>query len=315
MDVNREIRRNSATDRLTVPAWSAILAVWVCCYYSTLAGLVGQWWTTPDYHHCFVVPLFAGYLLWARRRLAVNFTPREAWWGLGVLATSVLLRWASVYFYYGTLDPLSLLPSVAGLALLFGGWRCLNWAWPSIFFLVFMIPIPATFAGILSQPLQRIGTIASTFAIQTLGIFAQAEGNIIVLTDSKIGVVEACSGLKMLMVFIALCTGAALLIRERLAIKLVIFFSAAPIAILTNIARITVTAVLHETVDHALADRVFHDLAGLLMMPIAFAMLFAELKLLEYLFVDVSGPVVFDFAEERPSVSVHRDEIASAARP
>ena len=57
--------------------------------------------------------------------------------------------------------------------------------------------------------------------------------------------------------------------------------------------RITVTGVLHQTVGSKIANAVFHDLAGWLMMPLALGVLWLELRLLERLFVPVesTGPV------------------------
>ena len=45
--------------------------------------------------------------------------------------------------------------------------------------------------------------------MQTLGRPALAEGNVILLNDVELGIVEACSGLRMLVVFFALSTAVA----------------------------------------------------------------------------------------------------------
>jgi exosortase/archaeosortase family protein len=103
---------------------------------------------------------------------------------------------------------------------------------------------------------------------------------------TQLGVVEACSGLRMLMLFFAICLGAAILLRRPLWEKIVIVISAIPIAVFSNVVRITLTAFLHEQVSAELADRVFHDLAGLLMMPLALLLLWGEMVLLGNLFLE-----------------------------
>ena len=75
-----------------------------------------------------------------------------------------------------------------------GGWKSLRWAWPSIVFLVFMIPLPGFLANLMGGQLQHVATVASTFVIQTIGISAVAEGNVIYLQISQIGVAEALTG-------------------------------------------------------------------------------------------------------------------------
>ena len=84
--------------------------------------------------------------------------------------------------------------------------RLLEWAWPSIVFLAFMIPLPWRVENALGPPLQSIATTVSTYLLQTLGFMAFAEGNVIQLNEARIGVVEACSGLSMLITFVALST-------------------------------------------------------------------------------------------------------------
>jgi len=65
-----------------------------------------------------------------------------------------------------------------------------------------------------------------------------------------------------------------------------VVLSAVPIALATNVLRITATGVLHETVGAELANAVFHDLAGWLMMPVALVLLGVELEVLKRLFLE-----------------------------
>src|SRR5439155_9015567 len=107
----------------------------------------------------------------------------------------------------------------------------------------------------------------------------------IVWGDLRIGVLEACSGLGMLSAFFALSTTAALVVQRPLWERVMVFLSAAPIGVLMNLIRITATAYVYCTLGAAAAHAFFHDLAGWLMMPLAFAALWLELRLLARLFV------------------------------
>lgn len=157
----------------------------------------------------------------------------------------------------------------------------------SLAFLVFMIPLPYRIEVALGGPLQRIGTLASTYALQTVGLPALAEGNIIRLDDrASIAVVEACNGLGMLVAFACYATAAAMVMEGRDPItRSLILLSTVPLALLANITRITATGLVHATLGGGAADLVFHDLAGWLMMPLALALLWAELALLAALIV------------------------------
>src|SRR5262249_31408657 len=68
-----------------------VAAALVWAFWTTLADLVQTWNTNPQYSHGFLVPLFAAYLLWARRdRLPAAFQP--SLWGVPLLALGLALR-------------------------------------------------------------------------------------------------------------------------------------------------------------------------------------------------------------------------------
>ena len=256
-------------------------------YGETLADLTRQWSTDPQHSHGYLVPMFAAVLLYLRRD---RFAPREwsaAPWGVVALLAGLAAWFAGTHFHLSWLEGISLLPCLAGIVLLAGGLHAWRWAWPSIAFLAFMVPLPYRAAVALPDSLQRVATLTSTFALQTLGLPAVAEGNVILLSEVELGVVEACSGLRMLVIFFALAAGVALLIRRPLWEKALILASAAPIAVIVNVTRITATGVLHELVGSRLANAVFHDFAGWVMMPLALALLWLELQALSRLLIEV----------------------------
>jgi exosortase len=266
--------------RLAIAALAGLL--WV--YWPTLVDLAGRWGSESQYSHGYLVPAFAVFLLCARRqRMPTEFQANA--WGLLVLAGGLALRFAGTYVFFDWLSAVSLLVCLWGLCLLVGGMKALQWAWPAIGFLVFMVPMPFRVERALGHPLQEVGTAASTYALQTLGFPAYADGLVIRIRDIRIGVVEACSGLSMLQIFFALSTAVTLLSKRSVLERSVIFLSAVPIALAANITRIVVTGIMHLTVGSEWADYVFHDLAGWLMMPLALAMLWVVVKLLDWILV------------------------------
>ena len=207
-------------------------------------------------------------------------------WGLAFVGLGAAIQLVGGYFRIGTIEGLALLPYLGGLALLLGGWRILDWAWPSIGFLAFMIPLPWRVENALGPPLQSIATMVSTYLLQTLGFMAFAEGNVIQLNEARIGVVEACSGLSMLITFIALSTAAALVVKRPLLDRIVLVASSIPVALLANIARITLTGILHEMVGGHAASTFYHDLAGWLMIPLALVLYWIEIWVLSRLLIE-----------------------------
>jgi len=283
-------RRGSA-----IWGWLCIFVALAWSYSGAFVELAYRWAREPDYSHGFLVPIFSAYLLWTRRAMLGSLTGSGSWWGLVPLFCAAAMHWYSAYDFYPLLDAPSLLPCLAGATLIVGGWAALRWAWPSIAYLAFMMPLPGFISNHLSHPLQRIATISSTWLLQLIGLPAISRGNVIWLTHAKIGVVEACSGLRMLMLFLAITVGASFLIKRPLWEKVLVALSALVIGVVTNILRITVTAILYEYVSAEWAERVFHDLAGWLMMPMATLFLYLELMILSKLLVapvQPTGPLV-----------------------
>jgi exosortase len=282
----------------------ALAVLWA--HVPTLAALAERWAHDPQYSHGFLVPLFAAVVLWVRRPRGGTLKFEPSWWGLPWLAGGALLRLASAALYLEWLDAVSLLPTLAGLCVLFGGPATLRWAWPAVAFLAFMLPMPFQVEVALAVPLRRVATLASTYLLQTFGLPAVAEGNVILIGDVKLGVVEACSGLGMLMTFFALSTAVALVLPRGRVDRLVIFLSAVPIALVANITRITATGVLYVTAGGGVARVVYHDLAGWLMMPLALLLLWLELKLLANLFLapEPTGPLPLGEPPRAPRAAV-----------
>jgi exosortase len=256
-------------------------------YWPVLCGMERHWASDPRYSHGYLVPGFSLFLLWLRRGRIGSTPARAPWWALTLILAGMAGMLSGQRYFLGWVESASLLPCLAGLSLLAGGWPVLRWAWPSIAFLVFMFPLPYRAEVALGYPLQRLATLASTYVLQTVGMPALAEGNVILLPGHvRLGVAEACNGLGMLLMFLAYSTAAALVISRPLLDRVLVVLSAVPIALAANVTRIVVTGVLQVTAGPALAGVVYHDLAGWLMMPFALATLWVELRLLSHLLIE-----------------------------
>jgi len=259
------------------------IALWT--FWPTLAELGQKWLHDPQYSHGILVPFFAAYLLWARREYLRGSTAPVLLAGFGCLLLAAAGRVVSGILCFTWIDAIAILPCLIGLALLVGGRAALRWSWPAVAFLFFMIPLPYSVEIALGGPLQKVATLGSAFTLQALGQPALAEGNTIMLNDVKLGIVEACSGLRMLVTFFTFSTGMAMLIRKPWLEKMCIVLSAIPIALLTNIIRITATGVMYQN-HREFAHMFFHDLAGWFMMPVCLGFLGIELWILNKLIID-----------------------------
>lgn len=276
--------------RVPTAVWivaAALFALAFWAYWPTLTAMVRKWVSDPQYSHGYLVPIFAVVLLWLRSKHAEPIQWRFDWRGLALLMLSLLLRCGNLATWnIDWLDGAAFVIAVGGIVAVVGGLAALNWAWPAVMFLLFMIPLPYRIERILGGRLQGWATHASSVLLQLLGFPAAAEGHTIVLQDLRLGVAEACSGLSMLLIFVALAVAFAAVIKRPLLDRAILVASAVPIALAVNILRITATGALHIWVGPKVADLVFHDLAGWLMMPVALGLLWLEQRFLSYVLVD-----------------------------
>lgn len=269
---------------LWVFAVAGLLALWA--FLPTLDWLVSKWIDDPSYSHGFLVPAFSGYLIYLAAQsgnaagkasgAAMTSAPRPVAAAL-VLLLALPLRLLGGGLLFHQLDVLAFLLTLVAGVLAFGGFRLARASAPAAVFLLFMIPLPYEIEQNVGGPLKTFATAASTFGLQTLGYPAVSMGNVIHIDEATMGVVDQCSGLKMLVTFSAFAVGAVLLTRRTPAEQFLILLGFVPIAVLTNVLRIVATGVVYAaTADKGTRD-FSHDLFGWLMMPVGLALLAAQL--------------------------------------
>src|SRR4051794_10137497 len=262
---------------------------WV--YWPTLRELYETWVSHPEYSHGPLVPIFALYLLFKRQSAPTAASARP--WpvvGFVALAFAIALRLAGSATSFLPLEGLSLVLCLGALAALAGGRAALVRFWPPLVFLLFMIPLPYEASRLLGAQLQQVGTLATTYLLQCFGQPAIAEGNRILIGNVTLNVVEACSGLRMLVTFFAFSTAAVFLMDRHWLVKGLVLASAVPIALLTNVLRITATGLAHVWLadgdDKTKVLNFIHDFNGWMMMPVGLLFLVLELWLFRHLLIE-----------------------------
>ena len=261
------------------PVWlfaAAAAVVWA--FLPTLDWMVSKWIDDPSYSHGFLVPLFSGYLLYLAWQTGKPMTsaPRPLVAAL-VLLAALPFRLLGGGLLFHQLDVLAFLMTLFAGVLAVGGFRLARVAAPATAFLLFMVPLPYEIEQNVGGPLKTFATAASTFALQTLGYPAVSMGNVIHIDEVTLGVVDQCSGLKMLVAFSAFAVGAVLLTRRSPAEQCLILLGFVPIAVLTNVLRIVATGIVYAATTDKGSRDFSHDLFGWLMMPLGLALLAGQL--------------------------------------
>ena len=271
--------------RLPLVVVGVLTALLFYSYWPSLIQLP-SFWDNPQYQHGWIVPVFTCLLLFWWRKPVGPITPTARAAGIGLLVASFALRLFCATYRIVTIDMYTFVPALMGVFLLAGGWSMFRWSWAPLASLIFMYPLPDEATRYLLGPLQTVATIVSTYTLQTIGLDAYRDGNRIILGDGQVlGVVDACSGLKMLTIFVWLAAMLMLVGGLEWWENLAIAASAIPIALICNAFRITTVGVMYNY-KMSIAEH-FHDStpAAMLMMLLAVGFLVLEMKILSYLVV------------------------------
>lgn len=240
----------------------------------TLGHFVSTWMTDENYSHGFLVPLLS--LYFANEAARHGAVPVRGGLVLGVLLllASVLGRLLTTVVPVGIVSDVAFLLGLAGLVAALAGTAVLRRYGFSLFFLIFMVPLPVALYAALAGPLQRLVTVLSGALLNACGIPVLCQGNMMTLPgDVQLFVAEACSGMRQLTGFLALTTAVAYLSNRPAWYRAAVVAASIPIALTANVLRVTLTGMIAYHIDPELTKGQFHTAEGLLMMGVGLALL------------------------------------------
>ena len=251
-------------------AWFGLLLM--ACYAPVLRALVRQWGSDPDMGHGFFVPVIAGFIVWQKRNELLAIQPQPNWWGLAVVLIG------GVQLIIGTLGVelflarTSFVIVLIGVVWLLGGdWMLKKLAFP-LFLLFFMVPIDAVIYNQITFPLQLLASRLADGALTLIAVPVLREGNILELPNQRLSVVEACSGIRSLLSLTFLSLVYGYFFEKKTWIRVVLFLSTVPIAIVANSSRVTITGILTQVKPEA-AEGFFHEAEGWVIFMVAMGIL------------------------------------------
>lgn len=261
-------------ERKTLWRIVAIGLAWLAVYHDVLWRLVDDWRVDENYSHGFLIPLVSVYAVWLQRERLANLPAQPGRLvGVALMALAALLLIAGVMGAELYITRLSLVLSLVGLTVYFGGFAWLRQLAFPIGLLLFALPIPNIVFNQIAFPLQLIASDLATRAIKLMGIPALREGNVIELAQLKLQVVEACSGIRSLVTLTALAVVYAYFFESKWWRRIALVAAVIPIAVLANAARVTVTGALAHHRGAQAAEGFLHSFSGLAVFVVAVGLL------------------------------------------
>ena len=255
--------------------WVGIFSVLLLVLYGPiLKALVLDWWRDPNYSHGFLVPVFSGYVLWKERSRLARLPIRPSNFGLLVMlgAIGLLLIGSLGAELFST--RVSLIFLVSGIVIFLAGWKMLRAVSFPLGFLILMIPIPVLIYNQITFPLQLLASRFATFWLQSVNVPVLREGNLIILPNYTLEVVDACSGIRSLMTLITLAVAYGYLMNDRRWVRWVLALLMIPIAIVSNAIRIMGAGLLTYHFGHEMAEGFFHEFSGWVIFVAALVLMF-----------------------------------------
>lgn len=262
--------------------WGSVVigALIAVIYFRVLAKLVTDWWEIPDFSHGFLVPIFAGYLVWVNRKTLQETKIAPAWNGVFVVALGLLVLILGVYGAELFLSRVSLVILLSGLVLCFGGWALLRELRFVLLVLLLAIPIPAIIFNEITLPLQILASKSASALLPMFGVPVLREGNVIKLPAMELEVAEACSGIRSLMSLFTLAVFYGYFLEKSTWRRVILAVASIPIAIAANAVRILGTGLCVQYWDPDKALGFFHEFSGWVMFLVSLSCLFIVHRLM-----------------------------------
>jgi len=248
-----------------------IAALFIPLHWDIINRLIRFAWTDGDWSHAFLVPLISIYFIHQRREALRAVTPRTCWWGLPLLLAGMIGYFLSIYpVRNDMLKGYFMIFEIFALVLLLAGPGVIRVVWLPIVYLMFAVKVSQKYWTIIAENLQFFAAKASVVTLQLFGIDATVTGTTIDLWKGmeplgSLNVAEACSGLRMLMTFIALGVAMAYLWDRPWWARLTMVLLTVPIAVAVNVGRVTVIGLLY-LIDPKYSVGDFHIFMGMLML-------------------------------------------------
>jgi len=256
------------------------------CYlfHNEIQTIVHRWLTDSSWSHGFLIPIFSLYFISQHKKEILCFAQNDElkpnYLGLFFLICGILFYpFNIVQLQYGYLRPIGMIATLGAIVLFLGGWRLVKYTWLPIAFLIFAVPLPRRYYVSLTMPMRHLAASVATALLNLVsGMEATVSGVVIDVIykgqrlEPPLNVAEACSGMRLLMAFLALGVAMAYLHYRPMWQRLVLLGSTIPIAIFCNIVRVTITGFIYVLVHPKYTQGIYHDALGLAMLPLAFGL-------------------------------------------
>ncbi len=248
------------------------------------------------YTHGPLVPLVSIIiLLLLVKKTKIAVRPRPLL-GAIVLIASILIHIAASFARINFISGFAFIGILAGMVLALWGVGALRRLWFPLLFLTFMVPLPEVSIAQLNFRLKFIAADWGVSLVKLTGVLVERIGNRVFLEgDKSLVIANVCNGLRTLISVMAFGALYAYICTLRGLWKPVLFVMSVPVAVVSNAFRIASLILVAHIWDVDAATGWYHDFSGLMILVMAYLLMFGLEKLILRLYAVCGKPV-----ERRP---------------
>ena len=254
--------------------FAIIAALLIAVYFRIAIKLFVDWYNIPDYSHGFLVPLFAIFLIWDKRKTLSITKVEQSWSGVALILFAIAVLILGVYGVDLFTSRFSFVLMLGGLVWTFFGRAMLRELRFPILVLLLAIPFPTIIFNQITFPLQLMASRFASQILPLLGVPVLQEGHIIQLPVMKLEVAEACSGIRSLMSLFTLAVFYGYFLEKTTTRRVILAIASIPIAVAANVARIVGTGLCVQYWDPQKALGFFHEFSGWVMFVVSLCCLY-----------------------------------------
>lgn len=261
----------------TIPWWISVLGL-LALYVPTVTGLALTVWSTEEQSQGPIVLAICVWLAWRAWGRIDDMAPAQPRPALGW----VLIALGLLLYVFGrsqrilSAQTASLIFMLPGLVLLLRGSKQLRAAAFPLFFMIFLIPLPATMVDAVTQPLKLAVSSVATMVLFGAGYPIARSGVILQIGQYQLLVADACAGLHTLfsleamgLLYLNVVRHGSLLRNIALAVLIV------PISFAANVIRVMVLALITYYFGDEAGQGFLHGFAGMVLFMTALIFIIA----------------------------------------
>lgn len=259
-------------------SWAVVLIGFLILFVPTYYQLSITLWASDEQGHGPIILLVSTFLFWQKRELLLSVDYQssrvDSFIGFGLLVIA-----SATYLFGSILQVLlfeigSQIIFLTSMVLILNGSKVLKKLWFPLFFLVFMLPLPASIVDALTLPMKIAVSTLAEYILYSFDFPIARTGVILQIGYYKLLVADACAGLHTVFTLEAMGLLYLHLIRRDSFFRNVTLATLIiPISFVANTTRVIILVLITYYYGDEVGQGFIHDFAGFVLFGVALVLI------------------------------------------